>query len=397
MGGHLKNKSLEQSQLIRVWTLVIVRVFLIMVGVVILAWALYELRTLLLLLIFSIFFCYLIAPMVRVFEQPLYFRGRELRMSRAFAILLVYAIIGIVLFVSIRLLSPLVEQQANQLRANGPDYKIIAINKLNDADRWMRHLGLPQQWQVDLKEYISQRAEAIWSWAGNLLLSSIGYLTYLLWLILVPILSFFFLKDASAIEHGMIELMPNDRLRKRAHWFLLDVSRTIAAYVRAQITACIVVSILVTVGLGLIGAPYALVLGGLAGLLEFLPMIGPLIAAVIIVGLALTVSVKMALIVALFLAVLRIVQDYIIYPRIVGHGIKMHPLVVILAILGGAEIAGLVGVFFSIPFIGLMTVVYNHYQALRGTRSMRGPEVAERPETQPELSPQAPATPALEK
>jgi predicted PurR-regulated permease PerM len=398
MGGLLKNKSLEQSQMIRVWTLVIVRVFFIMVGVVILAWALYELRTLLLLLIFSIFFCYLIAPLVRVFEQPLYFRGREIKMPRAFAIILVYAIIGLVLFVSIRLLSPLLEQQANQLRANGPDYKIIAINKFNDADRWMRHLGLPQQWQVDLKEYISQRAEAIWAWAGNLLLGSLGYIAYLLWLILVPILSFFFLKDAAAIEQGIIDLMPNERLRKRAHWFLLDVSRTIAAYVRAQITACIVVGILVTVGLGLIGAPYAVVLGGLAGVLEFLPMIGPLIAAIIIVGLSLTESVKMALIVALFLAVLRIVQDYIIYPRIVGHGIKMHPLVVILAILGGAEIAGLVGVFFSIPFIGLMTVVYNHSQALRGMRSMRGPTVASgQAEARPELSPQAPVAPALEK
>jgi predicted PurR-regulated permease PerM len=138
------------------------------------------------------------------------------------------------------------------------------------------------------------------------------------------------------------------------------------------------------------------VLGGIAGVLEFLPMIGPLIAAGIMVGLSLTVSIKMALIVALFLTALRIVQDYIIFPRIVGHGIKMHPLVIILAILGGAEIAGLIGVFFSIPFIALMAVFYNHYLALRGIQRIGGPEGAVPAEVRPELSPTVPAAPAIE-
>ena len=393
----MKKRSLEQSELIHVWTLVIARVFLIFAGIAVIIWALYALRTIILLLVFSIFFCYLIAPLVRAFEQPLYFRGREYRLPRAFAILCIYFIIGVVLFTSVRLISPRLSEQANELRDNWPEYKETATTTLYKADSWMRHLGLPQQWQIDLKEYMNQRAEAIWSWAGKALLGSFGYLAYLLWLILVPILSFFFLKDAAAIERGLIESLPNERLRKRAHWFLLDVSRTIAAYIRAQITACIVVSILVTIGLMIIGAHYAVVLGAMSGVLEFLPMIGPLIAAIIICGLSLTVSVKMALVVALFLTVLRIAQDYIIYPRIVGQGIKMHPLVVILAILGGAEIAGLVGVFLSIPFVGLMIVVYNHYLAFRGIQSLRGPAGTEPAESRPELSPSAPATPVIEK
>jgi predicted PurR-regulated permease PerM len=364
---------------------------------VISAWAIYELRAILLLLVFSIFFCYLIAPLVRAVEQPLYIWNREYKLPRPFAIFFVYVFIGLVLFVSVRMLSPMLSEQANDLRANWPAYKDTATNTVNQADSWMRHLGLPQQWQIDVKQYLNQRAEAIWSWVGNLLLGSFGYLAYLLWLILVPILSFFLLKDAAAIEQGIVKLMPSERLRKRTHWFLLDVSRTIAAYIRAQITSCIVVSILVTVGLGLIGAPYAVVLGGIAGVLEFLPMIGPLISAIIICGLSFTVSVKMALIAALFLTVLRIIQDYIIYPRIVGHGIKMHPLVVILAILGGAEVAGLVGVFFSIPFIALIIVFYNHYIALRGIRNLNAPEGAELAEGRSELTPSAAATPVMEK
>jgi predicted PurR-regulated permease PerM len=298
---------------------------------------------------------------------------------------------------SVRLVSPLLSKQATDLGDNWPVYKDTATRTLYDANSWMRHLGLPEQWQDYIKNYTSQLPDIVSSWIGVILKAAIGYFQYLLWLILVPILSFFLLKDAAAIERGFIGLMPNESLRKRAHWFLLDVSRTMAAYIRAQITACIVVSILVTIGLGILGAPYPIVLGGLAGLLEFLPLIGPLTAGTIIVGLSLTVSVKTALIVALFLTVLRIAQDYIIYPRIVGHGIKMHPLVIILAILGGAEIAGLVGVFLSIPFIGLMIVVYNHYLALRGLQSLRSPVGTDQVEPRPELPSPTPPAPVLEK
>ncbi len=223
----------------------------------------------------------------------------------------------------------------------------------------------------------NELVSSIGPWMGRLLFSAFGYLPYLLWLIIVPIFSFFLLKDAAKIEHSLVALLPNEKLRKRAHWLLEDVSKTLAAYIRAQITACIEVGILVTIGFSIIGVPYAIVMGAVAGLLEFLPMIGPFIFAIIAFLLALTVSLKQALVVALFLAVLRIAQDYIIYPRIVGHGIEMHPLVVIIAILSGFELGGLVGVFLSIPFVGLMIVAYNHYLAYRGRQGATGPVSAE--------------------
>jgi predicted PurR-regulated permease PerM len=190
-------------------------------------------------------------------------------------------------------------------------------------------------------------------------------LTYLLWVVLVPIFSFFMLKDADRFTKGAAALMPSERLQKRVYWMLLDVSRTLAAYIRAQITACLVMFILMTAGLWILGVPYAVVLGVVAGILEFVPMVGPLVAALITFGLTLTTSTKLALAVAVFLAVLRLVQDYVIYPKIVGHGIKMHPLVVVLAILCGEKLGGLVGIFLAIPLVGSIIVFYNHYLAYR--------------------------------
>src|SRR4029078_12753369 len=95
--------------------------------------------------------------------------------------------------------------------------------------------------------------------------------------------------------------------------------------------------------------PYALLFGVVAGLLEFIPLIGPLVVAV---GATLVVSfhsINQAIAVLVFLGTLRLVQDYVVFPRLVRRGIHIHPLGVILAILSGAELAGMGRLLLSIP------------------------------------------------
>jgi predicted PurR-regulated permease PerM len=394
----LKERQHENSEMIRLWTTVIVRVIFLLAGLLIVSWLVYEIRTLLLLLILAIFFCYLIAPIVHVFEQPLYIGNYEIRLPRTIALVLVYLLIGSALFVGFRLIWPPMWQQINELAKNMPSYLKSATdatnNVINGANSWMRHLKLPQESRDYLLDHIKDLAGSALPWFESLVGGLVGLVPYLTWLILVPILSFFLLKDAVSFEQNLIALLPSERLQKRVHWLLMDVSRTLAAYIRAQITSCLVVGTVVMIGLSLIGAPYPIVLGAIAGLLEFIPLIGPLISASIIFGLTLTVAFNTALIVALFLAILRMLQDYFIYPRIVGRGIKMHPLVVIVAILAGAEIGGLIGIFLSIPVVGLVIVFYNHYLAFRGIQNLR---VVVQPENaEGEVVPQPVASKAAE-
>jgi predicted PurR-regulated permease PerM len=385
--GSLKEKLHENSEIVRIWMRIIVRVIFLLIGLIVASWLLYEVRTLLLLLILSIFFCYLVAPIVRLFEQPVYLFNRELKLPRSIAIALVYVVIGAALFAAAQLIWPPLSQQISELARNLPGYTKSAetsVNKVfDDANSWMRHMKLPPQWRDSIFTRVSDTANSIAGWLTEFLTGALGYLQYLTWPILVPVFSFFMLKDAASFERNLIALLPNERLQKRAHWLLLDVSRTLAAYIRAQITACLVVGTVMMIGLSLLGARYPVVLGAIAGLLEFIPLVGPLISACVIFGLTLTVSFKTALLVALFLVILRILQDYVIYPRIVGHGIKMHPLVVIVAILAGAEIGGLIGIFLSIPVVGLMIVFYNHYLAYRGIQNLHVVVAAEQAENGP--------------
>ncbi len=375
----MRKKAADQTQMIKVYTTVCVRVIAIILGILLAGWLIYKLRTLILLLVIAIFFAYLIAPVVSLVEHPLYIKGRELKLPRGGAILVVYFLVGIILYTALQILIPYLWDQISELTTNLPSYISSASGNINNtiknANMWVKHVNLSRSIQDYLMKESTAIAEALFPWLQSQFVGLIAYLQYLPWLILVPVVGFFMLKDAGAFGEKIIDAMPNEKLKKRMRWMLLDMSRTIAAYIRAQITACILIGVLVGIGLRIIGTPYAVVFGVLSGFFEFVPLAGPLIAAVIIISLTAIYSIKTALIAALFLIILRLVQDYVIYPKIIGEGIKMPPFIVILAILAGAEIAGLLGIFFSIPVAGLIIVLVHHYRAYRGIEKIRAEKV----------------------
>jgi predicted PurR-regulated permease PerM len=145
-----------------------------------------------------------------------------------------------------------------------------------------------------------------------------------------------------------------------------DVNAALAAYIRAQLIACLLIGVICTLGFTFLDVPYALVLGLIAGFFEFIPLAGPLTVAVIAAVVAGFHSGGTTAGVLLFLVVLRILQDYVFYPRIIGQGIHLHPLAVIIAILSGAELAGVAGIFLAIPVIAVISVTYRHWMEHRG-------------------------------
>src|SRR5688500_4862158 len=166
-------------------------------------------------------------------------------------------------------------------------------------------------------------------------------------------------------------MLPRGRWRWRGDEFFQDVNSTLAAYIRAQLTACLFIGVICAVGFRLLGLPGPLVMGFIAGLFEFVPLVGPLAVAIMAAALALLHSgFVSAFFVLLFLGILRIVQDYVIYPRLIGQGIHLHPLAVIFAILAGHELAGVTGIFLAIPIVAILTVSYRHWMEHRGSEGL---------------------------
>jgi len=107
--------------------------------------------------------------------------------------------------------------------------------------------------------------------------------------------------------------------------------------------------------------------------LEVIPLVGPLVVAIIAVIVAALYDPVLAVWTAAFLAVVRIIEDYVIYPRLIGRDIHLHPLVVIIAVLAGVELGGVAGIFIAVPLVALTTVVVRHWLHWRGGDGERLP------------------------
>jgi predicted PurR-regulated permease PerM len=135
--------------------------------------------------------------------------------------------------------------------------------------------------------------------------------------------------------------------------------------------ACLFVGLVCTIAFSVLGVPNPLALGVIAGVFEFVPLVGPLLVAIVAAAAAvLHGGGFLAFLVIAFLIVLRIVEDYIVYPRLIGQGIHLHPLAVIVAILAGAELAGVAGIFLAIPVVAILTVSYRHWLEHRGSEGL---------------------------
>ncbi|MBA3354457.1 MAG: AI-2E family transporter [Pyrinomonadaceae bacterium] len=351
-------------------TRVILRVIVIVLMVAITLWILVKLTGLILLLILSVFFAYLVSPLVDFLRRPIIISGRPRAMPRLLAISLAYIILIGSIFIAIYLLVPRLGSQfpefAQQARGYWRDFG-TSTERLNDYLR----KRLPPPVVEAINSEVPRVVERVRGTLGLVVEHMIGWLAYIPWLVLIPILSFFFLKDAEGFRNSALQMLPRGRWRWRGDEFFQDISGALAAYVRAQLTACVFIGIVCSIGFALLGLPSPLVLGFIAGIFEFVPLVGPLLIAVLAAFVAtLHAGSFSALTVILFLGVLRIVQDYVVYPKLIRQGIHLHPLAVIIAILSGAELAGIAGIFLAIPVVAILTVGYRHWLEHRGSEGL---------------------------
>ena len=320
------------------------------------------------MIVLSVLVAYLIDPLVRGIRRPFKQHNLEKLMPRAAAIPIAYICILIVLGGVVSYIAPRVGEQAREFGASIPTYSQAIRARMNDLDRRFDRLKVPDEVQAELNKKVTDLGGDITAWVGNSVLLSV---TYLPWFFLVPILSFFFLKDVNLLRLAVLRMFPAGRWRIRAESVMADVNTTLAAYTRAQLLSCLIIAAVCTLGFYILGLKYALLLGILAGIFEFVPLLGPLTIGIIV---TLTAAASedpwKALYVALFLIALRLVHDYVTYPRIVRGGIHLHPLAIILSVLAGEQVAGIPGVFISIPIVAVATVIYRHVLDHQGRSSL---------------------------
>jgi len=323
----------------------------------------------------SVFFAYLMDPLVRIIRRPFKERNLERLMPRSIAIVIAYLFVFVVIGMAIAYIAPKAADQAKEFGTNLPSFAQSLRTRWNDVNQRFDRLRVPEEVQAEMNKKVTDLGTDITTSVGNFVLASV---TYLPWLLLIPILAFFFLKDANMFRLSVLRMFPSGRWRYRAESVMADVNTTLAAYIRASLISCLIIATICTIGFYILGLKYALLLGILAGIFEFVPLLGPVtIAAIVILTAAASDHPGKALYAGIFLGVLRVIHDYVTYPRIVRGGIHLHPLAIILSVLAGEQIAGIPGVFLSIPVVAVASVFYKHILEHQGRQGLLAPWLEE--------------------
>jgi predicted PurR-regulated permease PerM len=213
---------------------------------------------------------------------------------------------------------------------------------------------LPDQVRAQVDEYIQN----INTYVGNVLqrvleqaLQATGVaITFtasiVLGITIVPFWTFYFLRDYVQIRDSVASSLPS-AIREDVRSVLLILDRTVGAYVRGELVLAIVVGTMTAIVVSILGLEYGLLLGVIAGALEVVPNIGPTLASIPAILLALTRSPGLALVTAISYNLIQQVENSLIVPRVLGRTMGLHPVVMMVMLVVGAEIAGLPGLILA--------------------------------------------------
>lgn len=302
------------------------------------------------LLVLGIAISAAIAPLVS-------FLGR--RMPRALAAILVY-LVGLALLVgALSIIIPPLVRQAREISIQAPEL----IAQAQQLFEWER-LPFPS-----LDAILPQ----LGALSAMIIRLPIGLASSLLEILLVLIISLYLVIEAPNLERFALSLVPAER-ETRLRSLLHEMTNAMGGYIRGVLVSAVLVGFFTYLGLLVIGVDFPLVLGLLAGLFEVIPYLGPVLAAIPIVIIALLESTTKAIIVVVFFIILQQVESYVIVPNVMRSQTKVSPLLVILAIVAGSTLGGLLGVLIAIPVVAALRVFVREVIAPAIRRQTGAPE-----------------------
>ena len=341
-------------------------------------------REILVMLVLSVALAYFLLPTVKLLERiPLPLPHRTKREAATLAAMLLLAALFIVLVV---LISQPMASELTRLGKLTTEWVKALPDLVQTLVARYSHL-IPPQWQAWIQEQLSAQRSfgppvdgqtglagallqkmsewtgALVTWQANLIKNVAVSGRYLIALLILPVFAYYFITDATKIRAGFRALMPSDACDAYDR-MVLDVHRVLQGYVGALIVISIGTGVAMAVALYLTGVSVYLTFGILAGVANLIPVVGPVTAGVLICAITLMQAgwQAMLLILAIYLAI-QLSSDRLVAPRLMSNSAHLHPVVVIIALLAGAEFFGVIGLFVAVPAVAAARVVWLHYRA----------------------------------
>ena len=271
--------------------------------------------------------------------------------GRSISILIVYAIISVVLYATITFFIPSIVRQSDELRESYKEFRVS--EKLTTVEKWLEK-NVPFMKKGDITKELETTFKASFSKVEDLIS---GVLSTVVFIIIIPVITFFILRDRQGIKNGLISLVPNRYFEMTIN--IVDkIERQLSSYVRGWLLDALFVGFLIFSGLKILGINNAIIIGIVAGLGHLIPYAGPIIGGIP----ALLISViqfgdfSLVLPIMIMFIIIYILDNSIAQPYIFSKSTNMNPITIIALILIGNQILGAFGALIAIPIATILKV-----------------------------------------
>lgn len=326
--------------------------------VVIVFYLLSQVTSIYLPIILAVVLSFILNPMVNLFSRvrlwPAQYhipRGLAVMLAIIVAIVTVGAVVTFIFF-------PFVAE-FDRFVANLPSL-IRKIQSLTGVIQARAHeMELPDNVRALADHALTTAVSYALALGRRVLDSTVGFASQVVELVVVPVLTYYFLKDWRELKESVVDVLPL-AARNKARLIIEEMAVVVSAYIRGQALVSVVIGFMVFIGMYILDVDYPLVLGLLATLTETIPIIGPIIGAAPALFLAYLNSPSLAVKVLIFFLIIHQVENHIVVPKIMGRTISLHPVVVIISLLIGGQLLGVVGMILSVPVVALLKVLLKH-------------------------------------
>lgn len=315
-------------------------IILFLLGVILLFYFSFLLINVLVLIAIAILLGFIFAPFVRLLE------GKGF--TRTISTLIVFAVFGFLLYLGLSFVIPKLFYQMNQVIALLEDFSLN--EELNVLEKKILSV-----FPLFRKGELSLKVQGIISTSFNDAINHItqyvsGIVSVAAFLVIVPFITFYLLKDSAVIQKGLIHIVPN-KYFEMSYWILKRVSLQLGRFVRGWIFDAMFVGAAIGFGFYFIGLPNALPLGVIAGIGHLIPYFGPVIGGVpaIILSIIQTGDLSQVPLIMTIVALTYTLDNGFVQPYVFSKSVDMHPIIIILLIIIGSELFGLIGMLLAVP------------------------------------------------
>jgi predicted PurR-regulated permease PerM len=316
--------------------------------VLFLIWLLYLIRDVVVILFFAIILVSILEPFVFTLTRK--------KVPKILAVLLIYLVLIAIVGLIIILLIPPIADQVEQLSASFPQYWQKMTDEFVDLNKFFQQYGISQSIESTLKNWQFQLPES----TGGIFSKVGDFVSGIFSVFVVLVITFYFLVEQNSTKRLLRSLLPSHSL-PYAYQLVNRIQQKLGLWLRAQLVLGLIIFTLVYICLFSLGVKYALILAIIAGLLEFIPYIGPIIAGFIAVVLTLFQSPIKALLVVILYVLIQAAENHIFVPQIMRRAVGLNPVVSITALLIGGKLGGITGVIIAIPLVTALSVVADDF------------------------------------